>query len=191
MSQEIASVRSKLRTSTADHHRRLDETVSNAEPFGRHETYHSFLAAQQRAWARLADRFGGLAHDHRWALRTAESLRLLRDDLHDLDGAVSAPTDEADVEPTGVCHDPSSGLALQYVFHGSAFGGRALAREVESALGARTPRRFLARAAAAPGHWKEFLAELDAFGCTTMMIDVARTAFDVHHEEFVSGGVTT
>ena len=201
VSQEVASVRSELRLATADQHDRLDAAVTDTDPFSTPETYRSFLSAQNRAWAALRERFGGLAHDERWSRRTDAALALLVADLSDLDrgsgerpvadGVSADGTRSAAAGRVDVCPEASSGLALQYVFHGSAFGGRTLAREVAASLGPAAPRRFLDRAAATPGRWKELLAELDAFGCDAAMIDVARTAFDVHRHELVAEGSIT
>ena len=162
------SIRSALRSHTADQHQKLDDAVGafdTSEGYARFvRQSHRFRAATENAMPRSVD----------WTVIPLAGL--LANDLDDL-GEAAEEQVQFPVAPA----DPNYWLGVAYVLEGSALGARLLVRRAE-ALGfsGRHGARHLAKQAETGSRWRDFQAQLDAapVAAHQAMLAGAAAAFD-------------
>lgn len=162
------SIRSALRSHTADQHQKLDDAVGafhTVEGYARfvRQSY-SFRAATERAIPPSVD----------WSVIPLSGL--LANDLDDLG---EAPDEQ--IRFPSASADPDYWLGVAYVLEGSALGARLLVRRA-AALGFSGTRgaRHLAVQAETGSRWRDFQGRLDAapVAAHQAMLAGAAAAFD-------------
>ncbi len=146
----------RLKARTDATHRKLDQRIMSADPFGSRERYRLFLEVQHQFHADVAPLYAA-ADLNRLLPGLAERCRLeaLRRDIADLSGA-QAPALVA--QPPRL--DTPQALGWVYVAEGSNLGAAFLLKEAEKlGLSEEFGARHLAGHPAGRGlHWRNFVA---------------------------------
>jgi heme oxygenase len=149
----------RLKALTDATHRKLDQRIMSADPFGSRERYGLFLQVQHQFHADVAP-FYAAADLNRLLPGLAERCRLeaLQQDIADLSGA-QAPALVAQPLPL----DTPQALGWLYVAEGSNLGAAFLLKEAEKlGLSEEFGARHLAGHPAGRGlHWRNFVAALN------------------------------
>lgn len=162
------SIRSALRSHTADQHQKLDDAVG---VFDTIEGYARFVRQSHSFRAAIEDIIPSSVD---WTVIRLSGL--LANDLDDLG---EAP--DAQILFPAALPDPGYWLGVAYVLEGSALGARLLVRRA-SALGFSATRgaRHLSVQAETGSRWRDFQARLDAapVAAHQAMLAGAAAAFD-------------
>jgi heme oxygenase len=142
----------ELRAKTAQVHEALDSNLKHA--FDQVDRYIAFLRASYRALSNLDAPLASLVQRP-----LSDRCAQIATDLQRLGQPVPS-TEPATWRPA----DVAEAMGSAYVVEGSRLGGLVLAKAVERQLGLRETNYLLGKGPVTKQSWREFMAQLDAWG---------------------------